>query len=171
MKIHLHPFAMQDAGAFACAINESLDSLLPWLSWAHAGYSEEEARQWFAFTHQQQARRVADEWGIYDDGDNLLGGVGLRYAQQSGALCSIGYWVRQSQQRKGIARQAVQQLAQRAFQHEEINTIEILAAESNIASRTVAVASGAQLVDMRYGLIVLTSGPVNTAIYHLHRPV
>ncbi len=171
MNIQLRPFAMQDASAFASAINESLNSLLPWLSWAHADYREEEARQWFSFTHQQQAKGIADEWGIYDEQEQLLGGAGLRYPQQSGALCSIGYWVRQSQQRKGIARQAVTLLAQRAFQRAEINTIEILAAESNIASRAVAVASGAELVDMRYGLIVLTSGPVNTAIYHLHRAV
>ncbi|MFS2225351.1 GNAT family N-acetyltransferase [Pantoea sp. B65] len=169
MNIHLRPFAMQDAGAFATAINESLESLLPWMVWAHAGYNKKEARQWFAFTHMQREKGEADELGIYDDKGQLLGGAGLRYPQDNTSLAAIGYWVRSSQQRRGIARQAVRQLTELAFRHPQINTIEILAAEANLASRAVAVASGAEFIDLRYGLIILDSGPVNTAIYHLRR--
>lgn len=170
MNIHLRPFAMQDASAFSTAVNESLDTLLPWMVWAHANYSEQDAREWFAFTHIQRSKDEADEFGIYDEEGQLLGGAGLRYPRDNASLCAIGYWVRSSQQRKGIARQAVRFLTERAFQRRDINTIEILAAETNLASRAVANASGAEFIDMRYGLIVLDSGPVNTAIYHLRRP-
>lgn len=170
MNSHLRPFAMQDASAFASAVNESLDTLLPWMVWAHANYSEQDAREWFAFTHMQRSKGEADEFGIYDDNGQLLGGAGLRYPQDKASLCAMGYWVRSSQQRKGLARKAVNSLAELAFQRPEINTIEILAAETNLASRAVAIASGAQFIDMRYGLIILDSGPVNTAIYHLRRP-
>ncbi|KOC89192.1 GNAT family N-acetyltransferase [Winslowiella iniecta] len=169
MNIHLRPFAMQDAAAFAQAVNESLESLLPWMVWAHADYSEQNAREWFSFTEMQRNKGEADELGIYDDNGHLLGGAGLRYARDKSCLPAIGYWVRSSQQRKGIARQAVAYLAEQAFRCPEINTIEILAAETNLASRAVATASGAELIDTRYGLIILDSGPVNTAIYHLRR--
>lgn len=169
MNIHLRPFAMQDAAAFAQAVNESLDSLLPWMVWAHAGYSEQDAREWFAFTAMQRSKGEADEFGIYDDEGHLLGGAGLRYAREKFSLPAIGYWVRSSHQRRGIARQAVSDLAALAFRCAEVNTVEILAAEDNLASRAVAKASGAEFIDMRYGLIILDSGPVNTAIYHLRR--
>lgn len=169
MNIHLRPFALHDAAAFAQAVNESLDSLLPWMVWAHADYSEQDAREWFAFTEIQRSKGEADERGIYDDRGQLLGGAGLRYARDKASLPAIGYWVRSSQQRKGIARQAVGYLTELAFRRAEINTIEILAAEANLASRAVAIASGAEFIDMRYGLIILDSGPVSTAIYHLRR--
>ncbi len=39
----LRPFEPSDAPAFAEAVLESLPSLLPWMPWAHAGYSAQEA--------------------------------------------------------------------------------------------------------------------------------
>lgn len=169
MKIVIRPFENRDAGAFAQAVRESLHSLLPWMVWAHEDYSAEDALKWFSYTALQRRQGAANECGLFTEDGRLLGGIGLRYSSGPDIPAALGYWVRSSEQRKGIARQAVQQIAMEAFQQPDIDEIEILAGESNIASRAVATSVGAELIAIRYGLIVLDSGPVNTAIYRLYR--
>lgn len=170
MKIVIRPFENSDAAAFVEAVRESLESLIPWMVWAHEDYAEEEALKWFSYTHLQRRLGVANEYGLFTQDGRLLGGAGLRYSSGPDIPAALGYWVRSSEQRKGIARQAVRQITTQAFEQPDIDVIEILAAESNIASRTVATSVGAELIAIRYGLIVLQSGPINTAIYRLYRP-
>lgn len=170
MKIVIRPFENSDATAFVEAVRESLKSLIPWMVWAHEDYAAEEALKWFSYTHLQRRQGVADEYGLFTEDGRFLGGVGLRYSGGPDMPAALGYWVRSSEQRKGIARQAVRQIAAQAFEQPDIDAIEILAAENNIASRAVAISAGAELIALRYGLIVLQSGPINTAIYRLYRP-
>lgn len=170
MKIIIRPFENSDAAAFTDAVRESLGDLIPWMVWAHKDYTTEEALEWFSYTHLQRSQGVANELGLFAEDGRLLGGAGLRYSSGPDIPAALGYWVRSSEQRKGIARQAVRQIISEAFQQPDIDVIEILAGENNIASRAVALSAGAELLAIRYGLIVLESGPINTAIYRLYRP-
>lgn len=167
--VHLRPYHLQDAGPFTEAVNTSLPSLLPWMAWAHTDYRYDEAIDWINFTHLQRSKGEAEEFAIVDGDGQLLGGAGIRFARQPGEFCALGYWVRSSAQRQGVATRAVAQLIELGFQSPEVTLLEILAATDNLASRAVAERSGFRFVDNRYGLIVLESGPVNTAIYHLKR--
>jgi Acetyltransferases, including N-acetylases of ribosomal proteins len=168
--ITLRPFVLQDAGAFTAAVNQSLNSLLPWMVWAHHDYRVEEATNWINFTHMQRSNGEAEEFAIVDSNDRLLGGAGIRFAQRLGEFSALGYWVRSDAQRQGVATRAVAQLVDFGFKHAQIPLLEIIAAEENHASRAVALRSGFEFIDCRYGLIILDSGPVNSAIYHLKRP-
>ena len=167
--VKLRPFTRQDIDEFTHAVNESLSSLKPWMAWAHDDYRSDEAASWIDFTELQRSKGEAEEFAIVDDSDRLLGGAGIRFARQPGEFSALGYWVRSDAQRQGVATRAVEQLVKFAFQHPHINQLEILAAENNHASRAVALRSGFKFVDYRYGLIILESGAVNTAIYHLQR--
>ena len=170
MEIYLRPMLAADAADYATAINESLSSLRPWISWAHENYQPEEALEWFRLIDRQREKGEANEMGIFAvDDDRFLGAAGIRYGQPPVEHSAIGYWVRQSEQRQGVARQAVLKLAHEGFSRPGIKTIEIVAAEDNHASRAVAVSCGAHFIDFRYGLIVLAEGAVNAAIYHLRR--
>lgn len=169
-SVSLRPFVLQDIEAFTEAVNQSLNSLLPWMVWAHKDYRAEEAASWINFTHMQRSKGEAEEFAIVDDNDRLLGGAGIRFAQQAGEVNALGYWVRRDAQQQGVATRAVAQLVELGFQHPQIPLLEIAAAAENHASRAVALRSGFEFVDYCYGLIVLESGPVNTAIYHLKRP-
>lgn len=170
MRILYRPYRDSDAGNFASAVNASLDTLRPWLLWAYKGFSEEDARKWFAVTQTLRNRGAANELGLFAEDGRLLGGAGLHYSSDQTNHCSIGYWVRSSEQGQGIASQAVRLLVDMAWQRPERKTVEILAVEENIASRRVAEKCGAEFIGIQHGLIVLDSGPVNTAIYHFHRP-
>ncbi|MGE9551411.1 GNAT family N-acetyltransferase [Erwinia amylovora] len=169
MKIVYRPYADADAWEFADAVTSSLDTLRPWLLWAHEGFSEADARQWFAATHLLRDKGAANELGLFAEDGRLLGGAGLRYSSVDHDHCSIGYWVRSSEQGQGIATQAVRYLVDMAWQSPERETVEILAVEDNAASRRVAVKCGADFIGIQHGLIVLDSGPVNTAVYHFRR--
>lgn len=167
---HLRPFLLSDVPAFTAAVNASLDSLIPWMAWAHHDYQPHEAESWIRFTHWQRMREEAEEFAIVDQHDQLLGGAGVRFARHPGAASAIGYWVRSDVQRQGIATRAVATLLPLGFLRPETRVIEILVAEDNLASRAVAEKSGGDFIGCRYGLIVLNDGPVNTAIYHFQRP-
>jgi len=168
--VHLRPFSSKDIPAFTAAVNSSLDTLLPWMTWAHPDYQPEEAASWIDFTQQQRLKGEAEEFAIVDDRDRLLGGAGIRFIREPSHFAALGYWVRSDMQRQGIASHAVRLLLKMGFARPEVKVIEILAAEENHASRAVAARCGAKFIDIRYGLIILESGPVNTAIYHFHRP-
>ncbi|KAB8308243.1 N-acetyltransferase [Erwinia endophytica] len=170
MNLVFRPYTNTDAKDFASAVIASLDTLRPWLVWAHEDFTEAEARQWFATTHTLRQTGAANELGLFAEDGRLLGGAGLRYSSEQTHHCSIGYWVRSSEQGRGIASQAVRYLVDLAWQSPERDIVEILAAEENAASRRVATKCGADFIGIQYGLIMLDSGPVNTAIYHFRRP-
>ncbi|CRH30509.1 GNAT family N-acetyltransferase [Pantoea ananatis] len=168
--IRLRPFDLSDIEAFTVAVNYSLDTLLPWMSWAHPDYQPHEAESWIRFTDLQRALKEAEEFAIVDAQNRLLGGAGFRFAKKPGEFCALGYWVRSDAQCQGVATQAVKLLLEFGFARPDVQTIELLAVENNFASRRVAEKSGGRFIDYRYGLIVLDSGPVNAAIYHFQRP-
>lgn len=169
-NFRLRPFTLNDITAFTEAVNASLESLLPWMVWAHADYQPHEAESWIQFTHWQRLKGEAEEFAIVDQRDRLLGGAGIRFARHPGDFSALGYWVRSDAQRQGIASRAVIALLSLGFSRPETRGIEILAAEDNLASRAVAEKCGGEFIGCRYGLIVLESGPVNSAIYHFQRP-
>lgn len=140
----LRPFKMADAPAFAAAVRESADSLGPWMGWAHAAYSRDEARSWIAFCDAARAAGHAHEFGIFlDDGETLVGGAGLNQFNTTHAFCNLGYWVRASQQRQGAALAAVQALTLHAFEALKLSRVEIVIADGNLPSIAVARKAGA----------------------------
>ncbi|WP_380183782.1 GNAT family N-acetyltransferase [Kalamiella sp. sgz302252] len=169
MHIVYRPYRNEDAEAFASAVNASLDTLRPWLLWAHEDFTEQEALRWFTATNTLRAKGEANEMGLFAEDGRLLGGAGLRYSQEQPHHCSIGYWVRSSEQRQGVASQAVRYLVDLAWQSPERDTVEILAVAENVASRGVAEKCGAEFKGIKYGLIVLENGPVDTAVYQFYR--
>lgn len=140
----LRPFAMADAPAFAAAVRESAASLGPWMGWAHAAYTVDEARSWIAFCETARAAGHAHEFGIFlDDGATLVGGAGLNQLNTVHAFCNLGYWVRASGQRQGAALAAVQALARYGFDELKQARVEIVIADGNLPSMAVARKAGA----------------------------
>lgn len=72
-NIYLRPFELSDVSAFTTAVNASLDSLIPWMVWAHHDYQPHEAESWIRFTHWQRMKEEAEEFAIVDQHDQLLG--------------------------------------------------------------------------------------------------
>lgn len=64
-NIQLRPFTDSDAPEFARAVLESLDTLAPWMPWAHASYNMQDALDWFAMCRAAEADSNAYEFGIF----------------------------------------------------------------------------------------------------------
>ncbi|TVQ94521.1 MAG: N-acetyltransferase [Chromatiaceae bacterium] len=143
-RFHLRPFAPADVVAFSQAVRESSATVGRWMNWAHAGYSEREARAWFRACRTARAEGSAYEFGIFSVADGLLvGGAGLNQFNRPNGFCNLGYWVRASQQRRGAALAAVQALAPYAFSELQLIRVEIVVAVGNTPSFRLALKAGA----------------------------
>lgn len=140
----LRRFVTADAEQFTAAALESVVSVGAWMPWCTADYSNAHALSWFEHCASQLAAGMAFEYGIFcQQSGKLLGGAGLNDIRQQHKFCNLGYWVRQSAQRQGVASRAVQALAVRAFRELGLQRVEIVVAVGNTASEAVAVKSGA----------------------------
>ncbi|RKT47588.1 GNAT family N-acetyltransferase [Thiocapsa rosea] len=140
----LRPFVSADAAAFAGAARESASSVGRWMSWCHEDFSVGEARAWFAICSAELDACSAVELGIFAaEGCEVLGGIGLNHFIAEHKLCNLGYWVRASRQREGIATRAVRTMARFGFADLGLMRIEIVVAEGNGPSAGVARKAGA----------------------------
>ncbi|HEX8149885.1 MAG TPA: GNAT family N-acetyltransferase [Pyrinomonadaceae bacterium] len=139
----LRPWRVEDAPALREAIDESLDSLKRWMSWAHEepstpgalgarlrGYAEDFAagRRW----------RYAVWLG---EAGPLAGGASLHPRVGPGGL-ELSYWVRSGLRRQGIAGAAAAALVRHAFLARRVGRVEVCVDEGNEASAALAVSLG-----------------------------
>jgi RimJ/RimL family protein N-acetyltransferase len=142
--IRIRPYTAADAQEVWRAAEESQSELLPWMPWYHVGYQVRETRSWLEM--QVNAFRIGTEYAFaIESGDGrYLGGCGLSQIDALNRRANLGYWVRTSATRHGVARAAVGQLAAWAFAHTDLVRLEIVVATTNAASQRVADRSGAQ---------------------------
>src|SRR5262245_50286924 len=105
--VTLRPFLLEDAAQLCQAVQESLADLKPWMSWAHDGYSLEEAERFISITRARWEERNLFAFAITDaKTDEILGGCSLSHIHPIYHLCNLGYWVRTSRHGAGIAGRA-----------------------------------------------------------------
>jgi len=140
----LRPFTATDAPAFAAAVRESCPGVHRWMPWAHAGYTEDDALLWFSLCDAGRLDGTSFEFGIFDAASGtFVGGCGLNQFNVSHGFCNLGYWVRESWQRRGAALAGVLALKRMAFEDLGQGRIEIVVAVGNEASLGVAAKAGA----------------------------
>ena len=107
----LRPFLPSDAPSFVDAVRESTATLAPWMPWAHQHYAMADAMGWIDFCQQGWNERSSFEFGIFDAFGTFVGGCGLNQLNHVHSYCNLGYWVRQSFQRRGAATEAIRALS------------------------------------------------------------
>ena len=164
----LRPLDTPDASAFALAARESSASVSPWLPWCHAGYTEGEALAWFHATEDALQSGAAYEFGVFSsDGRSLLGGAGLNQINVQHRFCNLGYWVRSSAQRQGVALACVHALADHAFSVLQLHRVEMIVALGNHASAGVARKAGAQFECVARNRLFIHDAPVSASVFSL----
>lgn len=139
----LRPWTPDDAPALRAAIDESLDALRPFITWAaNEPATLEETRTRLAQYAAEFAEASRWRYAVVHRGTGeLLGGASLHPYPGPGAL-EVGYWVRSSQTRRGIAGAAAAALARHAFAAHAIERVEIWCDPENAASQHVARSLG-----------------------------
>jgi RimJ/RimL family protein N-acetyltransferase len=113
--------------------------------WCHANYSLLDSEQFIARCEAGWADGSAFTFALLDaSSGEFCGGIGLNQPNQAHGCYNLGYWVRPSRQRQGLAGLATRQLARAVFADlSDVQRLEILTLPENIASQQTALAAGA----------------------------
>ena len=139
----LRPWTPEDAEPFVHAALESIPTVGRWMDWCTPDFTHQKALDWFFHCNYQATNSRAYEVGIFSASTGaLLGGAGLNRIDHDNRLCNLGYWVRQTAQRQGVAQRSVQCLVAHAFTALHMQRIEIIVAQGNASSEALARKAG-----------------------------
>lgn len=138
--ILLRPWSESDAVALREAIDEDVDHLRPWLSWtldepATLDRTRARLRSYIEQFESGSALRFAIV--SVDEPARVLGGAGLATRFGPDAH-DVGYWVRRSATRSGIARAAIAALCIHAFDVRQVSRVIIQCDVANERSARLA---------------------------------
>ncbi len=122
---------------------ESLAQLQPWMPWCHPQYSVIDSRSWLEAQVPAFQAGTAFEFAIMSVDGTYLGGCGLNQIDRINRRANLGYWVRSTATRQGVATGAVRALRDWAFEVTDLVRLEIVVAVGNAASHRVAEKVGA----------------------------
>ncbi len=133
-----------DAESLFEAVNESIAELSLWMPWCSSDYSSEESKSWCESRDEKWKEGTEYDLVIMDKANNFpLGVCGLNYINIEERFANLGYWVRTSRTRQGIATAAVPMIAKFGFDNLNLHRIEIVVAVDNLPSQRVAQKAGA----------------------------
>lgn len=138
-RLVLRPLAPTDHAMNDDAVRSSLEHLRPWMPWARDEPSERLVRVERLRQHRANFDLGIDFiYGAFDREERMqLGAAGLHSRIGPGAL-EIGYWIRASHVRKGLAAEAAGALARVAIETQHAKHVEIHCDPNNVASAAVA---------------------------------
>lgn len=167
-RLTLQRYRADDANALFEAASESRLELFPFMEWCHPAYDISDSHDWIARTYDKWQKKEWYDFAIWQtDSGRLLGGCGLNSIRNENGIANLGYWVRTSETRKGIATEATLALAAFAFDHLDLQRLEILMAESNLASKLVAEKAGAIYEGKLRNRLILHQIPTDAYLFSL----
>jgi ribosomal-protein-serine acetyltransferase len=166
--IVIRPWASADAASHHGAVRESLETVGRWMPWCHPGYSLRDSSEWVAACETQWADRFAFEFGIFGaDSAEVWGGVGINQINRTYNFGNLGFWVRASRVRHGVAISAARLAARFAFRELSLTRVELVVLVDNIASRRVAEKLGATFECVARNRLVHDGIPFAASMYSL----
>lgn len=166
----IRPYRLDDASAVHEAVRESETDLERWLPWCHRGYTIEESRSWLETQVTAFERGTGFAFAIESTDGRYLGGCGLSQLDLPNARANVGYWVRSSATRRGVATGAVRLIREWAFETTSLIRLEIVVAAGNMASHRVAVKAGATFEGTLRNRLVLHGTAHDATLFSFTRP-
>jgi ribosomal-protein-serine acetyltransferase len=164
----IRPFEDGDVEQFVSAVRESIATVGAWMPWCRPEYAAADALAWFAQCSANLSAAHAYDLGVFSAaGAEFYGGVSINQINRQHNFGNIGYWVRQSFQRKGIATRAVRAMAAYGFNCLKLTRLEIVAAVENGASRGVAERAGAIFECVARNRLLVNGYPMAAAVYSI----
>ena len=169
VTVGIRPYRIDDAPAVVDAVHESVAELQPWMPWCHPGYSIHDSRSWLSMQVPAFDLKTAFEFAIVADHGRYLGGCGLNQLDAINRRANLGYWVRSTETRRGVATAAVCALRDWAFASTDLIRLEILVAVGNTASHRVAEKAGAEREGVLRRRLLLHGRPHDATMFSLIR--
>ena len=148
------------------AVCESIHEVAPFETWCHAGYKPEEAAEYVNWWIKAREEGFAFYYAVEDVATGaLLGSCGLSGYSAEHRHASIGYWIRTSATRRGVATAAARMVIHAGFEDLGLIRIELSAPIGNVASLRVAEKLGAHREGVLRRKLILPSGPADVAVF------
>jgi ribosomal-protein-serine acetyltransferase len=132
----LRPLALDDADELYGLVERNRVYLARWMPWA-AGQTLEGTAGFISSAEQRRSKNNGFEAAIVLDG-LIVGATGFPGVDWVARSTSIGYWLDEAHQGRGLMTRAVRALIDHAFGEWQLHRIEIQAAVDNQRSRAVA---------------------------------
>jgi RimJ/RimL family protein N-acetyltransferase len=140
----LRPCEETDGMEIYTAAAESIERVGKWMGWLTPSYSTSDSLEWARGASADWIQGVRYEFVIIDAvGGHVCGCCGLNRINKEDLVCNLGYWVRDSEVRRGIATASARMLVNFGIHRLGLKRIEIVVADGNVASRGVAEKLGA----------------------------
>lgn len=131
----LRPLEAADAAELYAVVEANRDHLARWMPWA-AGQDLAATEKFIAETEAQQAREDGFQAAIAPEGQ-IIGVAGFHSIDWINRNTSIGYWLAEHAQGKGMMTAVVRALVDHAFTEWNLHRIEIHCAPANRRSRAI----------------------------------
>jgi RimJ/RimL family protein N-acetyltransferase len=141
--VRLDRWRAEDVYDLFAAVDSSREHLAPFMPWSHA-YERGGAETYLAVSHRNWADRTAFNYRVSAaevSPDRVLGSVGLMARRGPGVL-EIGYWIRASAVRRGLAWRASAALTDAALALPGVTEIWICHVPVNEASAAIPARLG-----------------------------
>lgn len=167
-RLRLRPWREDDAGELVEAAHESVDSVGRWLPWCRAEYGHAAASAWVRHCQAGWQAGAHFAFAVRDAHEGqLLGGVGLNQFEPVHRRANLGYWVRRTRQREGLASAAAQLVARFGFERLGLIRIDVVALPDNAPSRATALRIGGRLEAIARNRLLVDGQPRDAAVYGL----
>ena len=128
-------------GELHSLINSNRPHLRKWLPWVDETSTEKEVGDFIEMTKNQYISNNGFQAGIIYN-DKLVGVIGYHLINWRNKATSIGYWLAEGYQGKGIMLRATKAMIDYAIYHLHLHRIEIRCGEENNKSRAIPITLG-----------------------------
>lgn len=135
-KVVLREVEMRDAPMLYALINGNREHLRRFLGWIDANRSVTDVETFITVSIQRRLINNGTDYTLWYDG-KIAGIVGLHYLDWVNHRTSIGYWMIEQAQGKGIMTAAVSRLIDYIFEELGLNRVEVQCAVENEKSRAI----------------------------------
>jgi ribosomal-protein-serine acetyltransferase len=134
--IVVRPLRPEEAGLVYALIDANRAYIARFLPWCTPEYSVEDARKFIVQQQETYSKGDSAGGGIFFKRE-LVGDIGMRGFKSPNKSASIGYWLAEPWQGRGIVTRCCRKLIDLAFSDYGLHRVEILAAASNVRSQAV----------------------------------
>ena len=166
-RVTLRIIEASDAREFSELVRQS-SSLFKWIDWCTPGYSETEAEKFILATRLNWVKADAFGFGVFDNiSGNILGMVAINELYHTFNMASLGYWIGDKYQNKGIATEALQALINFCFEQLKLTRLEIVCDPDNLPSQRLIERCGAEKEAIARNRFVFNGKPKDGVVFSI----
>ena len=166
--VGIRRFRLDDAPLLLSAVCESVEDLCRFMTWCRPDYSLEDSQAFVARCNSDWEKGEEYNFAIFDVRDEILiGSIGLNRVDRVNRCANIGYWVRQTRTRRGVATAGTRLIAEFGLRELGFQRLEIIVPDHNLASQRVAEKIGAKFECVLRNRLILTNKLYDARLYSL----